>query len=74
MECKPRAVKLITTIIEYQCDGCKEGLMVRDKGCNAIQLTEPPRFKHTCTQCGSVKWLSGEYPLFKHTCTQLVRH
>ncbi|MGG4610665.1 hypothetical protein, partial [Providencia sp. Me31A] len=59
----------ITTITEYQCDDCKQGAMVRDKGCNTIQLTDPPRFKHICTQCGKVDWLAGEYPLFKNTYT-----
>lgn len=37
--------------------------MVRDKGCNTIQLTDPPKFKHICTQCGKGGWLSDSYPL-----------
>ncbi|MBP6121081.1 hypothetical protein [Providencia sp.] len=69
MKLEPRVVRLITTITEYQCDDCKEGAMVRDSGCGDIQLTSPPKFKHICTQCGSVDWLSGAYPLFKHTHT-----
>lgn len=71
MKLEPRVVRLITTITEYQCDSCKECQMVRDKGCSAIQLTDPPRFKHACTQCGSVDWLSGEYPLFKNSYTSV---
>lgn len=63
MELKPKVVRLITTITEYQCDNCKEGLMARDRGCNDIQLTSPPRFKHICTKCGSTDWLSDSYPL-----------
>lgn len=66
MKLEPRAVRLITTIIEYQCDDCKQGAMVRDKGCNTIQLTDPPRFKHICTQCSKADQLSDEYPLFKN--------
>lgn len=66
MKLKPRQVRLITTITEYQCDDCKQGAMVRDKGCNTIQLTDPPRFKHICTQCGKAGWLSDQYPLFKN--------
>ncbi|MBG5927560.1 hypothetical protein [Providencia rettgeri] len=63
MKLEPRPVRLITTITEYQCDNCKEGSMVRDKGCNTIQLTDPPKFKHICTQCGKGGWLSDSYPL-----------
>ena len=66
MKLEPRVVRLITTITEYQCNDCKQGLVVRDKGCNTIQFTDPPRFKHICIQCNKVDWLSGEYPLFKN--------
>lgn len=69
MKLEPRPVRLITTITEYQCDDCNQGTMVRDKGCNTIQLTDPPRFKHICTQCSKADWLSDEYPLFKNTYT-----
>ncbi len=31
MELKPKVVRLITTVTEYQCDNCKEGLMARDR-------------------------------------------
>ncbi|WP_272672858.1 hypothetical protein [Providencia sp. PROV037] len=71
MKLEPRPVRLITTITEYQCDDCKQGAMVRDKGCNTIQLTNPPRFKHICTQCESVGWLSDDYPLFSNTYTSV---
>lgn len=63
MKLKPRPVRMITTITEYQCDDCKEGLMIRDGGCNDIQLISPPRFKHICTKCGSTDWFSDSYPL-----------
>lgn len=72
MELEPKVVRLITTITEYQCDDCKQGSMVRDKGCNAIQLTYPPKFKHICTQCNKVGWLSDEYPLLKNTYSSVV--
>ncbi|MBQ0367864.1 hypothetical protein [Providencia rettgeri] len=71
MKLEPRPVRLITTITEYQCDDCKQGSMVRYKGCGSIQLTNPPKFKHTCTQCESVDWLSDDYPLFKNTYTSV---
>ncbi|MCV5991509.1 hypothetical protein OFO94_36155, partial [Escherichia coli] len=54
MKLEPRLVRLVTTITEYQCDDCKESLMVKDKRCGSIQLTNPPKFKHICTQCESV--------------------
>lgn len=71
MKLEPRAVRLITTITEYQCDDCKQGSMVRDKAPGSIQLTLPPKFKHTCTQCESVSWLSDDYPLFSNTYTSV---
>ncbi|HHR6038077.1 TPA: hypothetical protein ACS70C_002469 [Providencia alcalifaciens] len=63
MKLELKSGRLITTITEYQCNDCKQGSMVRDKECNTIQLTDPPKFKHICTQCNKVDWLSDEYPL-----------
>ncbi|HIE4544868.1 TPA: hypothetical protein ACXNIS_003064 [Providencia rettgeri] len=71
MKLGPRLVRLMTTITEYQCDDCKEGLMARDKGYDSIQLTNPPKLKHKCTQCESVDWFSDDYTLFKNTYTSV---
>ncbi|MEI9716169.1 hypothetical protein V5049_12090 [Moellerella wisconsensis] len=67
MELKPREVKLITKIIEYQCDSCGQGVMIFDRKCSSMQLTSPPQLAHVCNNCDAKEWLAGEYPKLTHS-------
>lgn len=44
----------------YACDHCRFGEM---KSTNIMLTTNPPKFEHKCTNCGTVENLWQQYPL-----------
>jgi RNase P subunit RPR2 len=49
-----------TFLVDMICDKCNEGKMEYTDG--NILLTEPPQFKHTCSNCGHVETYFTRYP------------
>ncbi len=47
--------------VEYVCDKCGKGKMVRDYNSPAL-LPNPPQFMHECTSCNHREALRENYP------------
>ena len=54
-----------TTYVEYQCDKCKIGNMVRSG--NIMLMTDPPQYPHKCDNCGNMENSNISYPYTKST-------
>jgi len=43
------------------CERCREGNMILDKS-GVARLTYPPRYSHTCDNCGNNDFFIEKYP------------
>lgn len=58
----PQVTKPVQMVkIEYVCDECGEGTMVRDWDAPAL-MSHPPLFMHECTHCNHRQTLTTIYP------------
>ena len=47
-------------IVEYKCDACEAGTMVRANDCALMSF--PAKYLHQCTACGARKTFATSYP------------
>lgn len=52
--------------VYYLCDNCKIGSL-RESGKGICLLTQPPQYRHTCTNCRSEYTLNKLYPYVEYT-------
>lgn len=55
-------------IIEYACDYCPDGKMVRTEA-NICFLSDPPKYEHQCSHCRTIELLTSTYPYYKVVST-----
>lgn len=56
-------VEVKTILVDYVCDDC--GKQVKYIDGNMI-LTDPPKFKHNCIECGKEYVFNHKYPTIKY--------
>ena len=53
-----------TVLVEYECDVCERGTMVRDG--NIVITRGPPLYPHKCSNCGHKQNFETQYPTIRY--------
>ena len=61
-------VEAVPIGIKYKCDSCGKGYMTRQDVVseNSILLSNPPKFRHSCINCGAVDYFFETYPTIRY--------